>query len=66
MFICRNAEGVRGQRKVGNPCSSAIDWRVMELLRQARNRFFTENYRQRKLCQLQQSWLITPWFIILS
>jgi len=22
MFICRNAEGVHGQRKVGNPCSN--------------------------------------------
>jgi len=22
MLICQNAEGVRGQRKVGNPCSN--------------------------------------------
>jgi len=23
MFICQNAEGVHGKRKVGNPCSSS-------------------------------------------
>jgi len=24
MLICRNAEGVNGKKKVGNPCSSTI------------------------------------------
>jgi len=29
MLICRNVEGVHGQKKVGNPCSSAMGRRVM-------------------------------------
>jgi len=32
MLICRNAEGVHGQRKVGNPCSILFRIRVFSLL----------------------------------
>jgi len=26
MLLCRNAEGVHGQKKVGNPCARAYDY----------------------------------------
>ena len=28
MLICRNAKGVRGQRKVGNPCSNKSPYNI--------------------------------------
>jgi len=31
MPICRNAEGVLCQRKIGSHCSGEINWQVMEL-----------------------------------
>jgi len=29
MLICRNAEGVHGQTKVGNPCSKPLHQRIV-------------------------------------
>jgi len=35
MLICRNAEGVHGKKKVGNPCSTASLERIFSLVNPA-------------------------------